>query len=73
MITEKIAEEVEQLPASLQKEVLDFVQYLVYRYPSTQADESEREFSRALLAGEMRALDDAEGDERVEYSLEDLT
>ncbi len=54
-ITEKIQQHVQKLPASLQAEVLDFVEYLLAKVSKYS---EERDWSNLSLAFAMRGMED---------------
>jgi hypothetical protein len=64
-ITEAIRQHVQRLPASLQAEVLDFVEYLLAKTERREA----REWSDLSLAFAMRGM---EGEEIPTYTAADL-
>ena len=69
IITEKIQEYVQRLPAPLQSEVLDFIEYLLSK---TERDIQRREFeswSDLSLTSAMRGM---ENEETPSYTLADL-
>ena len=69
IITEKIQEYVQRLPAPLQSEVLDFIEYLLSK---TERDIQRREFeswSDLSLTSAMRGM---ENEETPSYTVADL-
>ncbi len=54
VITEKIQERLQKLPASFQAEVLDFVEYLLAKMSSRQGEA----WSELSLASAMRGMED---------------
>jgi hypothetical protein len=72
LVTEKIQSNLQRLPASLQQEVLDFVEFLLTKAELTASRQEEVEWSRAALAQAMREMDEEEGAEAPVYTFRDL-
>lgn len=58
VITEKIQQHVQRLPASFQAEVLDFVEYLLAKAEREVLRREERAWSDLSLAFAMRGMED---------------
>lgn len=72
LLTEKIQNDLQRLPASLQQEVLDFVEFLLIKVERSAARQEEVDWSRAALAKAMREMDEEEGVDAPIYTLHDL-
>jgi len=57
-LSERIQEHVEKLPASLQAEVLDFVEYLLAKAEREAVREERRLWSDLSLSSAMRGMED---------------
>ncbi|MBM3189136.1 MAG: DUF2281 domain-containing protein [Chloroflexi bacterium] len=57
-LSERIQEHVERLPASLQAEVLDFVEYLLAKAEREAVREERRLWSDLSLSSAMRGMED---------------
>ena len=66
--TEIIIQHLESLPESKQREVLDFVEFIKFRYQKLTAREEDTSWSEFSLASAMRGM---EGEE-TSYTLRDL-
>jgi hypothetical protein len=62
-ITEKIIQHIQNLPESLQAEVLDFVEYL-----EAKVEKGETDWAKFSLSSAMRGMED----ETAPYSVRDL-
>ncbi|MGZ8846114.1 MAG: DUF2281 domain-containing protein [Pyrinomonadaceae bacterium] len=69
MSTEHIANRLERLPPSLQREVLDFIEFLSQKVANGEAVSEDAAWQRFSLAQAMKGLDD---EESPEYSEADL-
>jgi hypothetical protein len=68
-LSEKIQEHVEKLPASLQAEVLDFVEYLVAKAERDTARPGRKSWSDFSLSSAMRGMEE---EDRSMYRETDL-
>ena len=68
-LTDRINEQVRQLPKHTQAEVLNFVEYLLEKARRNDVREEQREWSRHSLSLTMREMEDEDG---PEYTPEDL-
>lgn len=71
LLIEKLQEDVRKLPENLQQEVLDFVEFLLYKLDEDAARREETEWSHAALAYVMSQMDKEDGGAPT-YSLHDL-
>ena len=69
MSIEHIANRLERLPPSLQREVLDFIEFLSQKVTNGEAASEDAAWQRFSLAQAMKGLDD---EESPEYSEADL-
>ncbi len=69
MVVEKIQERVKALPPSLQREVLDFIEYLLSK---TERDIMERERAEWTTLSLELALRDMENEVTPEYTYDDV-
>jgi len=69
IITEKIQEYVQRLPAPLQSEVLDFVEYLLSKAERGTARRESETWSNLSLTSAMRGM---ENEETPAYTIADL-
>ena len=60
VITDRIQQHLEKLPASLQAEVLDFVEYLAAKASREAVRREARDWSYLSLAYSMRGMEDEE-------------
>lgn len=58
IVAERIHQYVQELPASLQVEVLDFVEYLLSKLEREMAQQSKRAWSNLSLTLAMRGMED---------------
>jgi hypothetical protein len=68
-ITEQINHYIQQLPESTQKEVLDFVEFLVDRSERIPLHEENSEWSTLSLSFAMRGMEEENG---PEYTSDDI-
>lgn len=68
-VAEKITEQVQELPEPMQREVLDFIEYLFTRTGREAATDDDRQWSRRSLSLAMGGMED---EEAGEYSIADL-
>jgi hypothetical protein len=68
-VAERIHQYVQKLPASLQVEVLDFVEYLLSKVEHETAGQGDLSWSALSLALAMRGM---EGEEKPAYTAADL-
>jgi uncharacterized protein DUF2281 len=68
-LTDKIQEGVQQLPAALQAEVLDFVEYLGAKAKRESAEHEESLWSHLSLTFAMRGMED---EDSPQYTKADL-
>ena len=61
MLVEEIRERVRQLPPDLQREVLHFVEYLLYKVRHSIPPEERREWTDFSLASAVHDQDEREG------------
>ncbi len=69
LTTEKINQAARELPETYQKEVLDFVEFLLHKTKNGNTTEEEQEWNDFSLASAMRGLED---DEFPEYTDKDF-
>ena len=69
VITEKIQQRVQRLPASFQVQVLDFVEYLVAKSEREAVRQEERGWSNLSLSLAMRGMED---EHTPTYTTDDL-
>ena len=67
-LSEKIIQHIQNLPDTLQAEVLDFVEYLESKAEKGKEDIEEKEWSDISLSFAMRGIED----EHSPYALDDL-
>lgn len=63
--TEQITARLKQLPPQLQREVLDFIEFLAQRVAQGEAISEEADWMRFSLTQAMNGLDDEESDYTV--------
>ena len=68
-VADRIHRYVQRLPGPLQTEVLDFVEYLLYKVAQAEGEEDGRDWSALSLSLAMRGMED---EETPEYTLDDL-
>ena len=68
-VADRIHRYVQRLPEPLQAEVLDFVEYLLYKAKQAEGEEDGRTWSALSLSLAMRGMED---EETPEYTLDDL-
>jgi hypothetical protein len=68
-IADKIHGYIQRLPEPLQAEVLDFVEYLLYKVERAEGEGDDQDWSALSLSLAMRGMED---EETPEYTLEDL-
>lgn len=68
-VAEKITEQVQELPEPMQREVLDFIEYLLTRTEREAATDDDRQWSRRSLSLAMGGMED---EDAGEYSIADL-
>ena len=69
LVTRKIHENVQKLPAPFQAEVLDFVEYLLMKSEHEVAQQSELDWSNFSLSSAMRGMED---EDAITYTIDDL-
>jgi hypothetical protein len=69
VITERIQRRIQELPASFQTEVLDFVEYLLTKADRETLRQEERDWSSLSLTCAMRGMED---EEAPTYTTSDL-
>ena len=69
VITERIQRRIQELPASFQTEVLDFVEYLLAKADRETLRQEERDWSSLSLTLAMRGMED---EEAPAYTTSDL-
>ena len=69
VITERIQQRLQKLPASFQTEVLDFVEYLVTKADREALRQEKKNWSSLSLAFAMRGMED---EETPTYTTSDL-
>ena len=69
VIAEKIQQYIQELPASLQEEALDYVEYLLAKAKSKAVQQEEETWSSLSLAS---AMSDMEDEDSPMYSKADL-
>jgi len=69
VITERIQRRIQELPASFQTEVLDFVEYLLTKANRETLRQEERDWSSLSLTCAMRGMED---EETPTYTTSDL-
>jgi len=62
IVTEQINDRLQKLPPSLQREVLDFVEFLSQRVAQGEAIKEDREWAQFSLAQAMTGLEDEESE-----------
>lgn len=72
LLAEKLQSDIQKLPADLQQEVVDFVEFLLAKADPNAARQEEVEWSRAGLAYTMQRMDEEEGEDIPVYTLNDL-
>ncbi len=68
IVTDQIADRLQKLPPPLQREVLDFIEFLAQKVARGEASGDETEWTRFSLAQAMSGLEDEES----EYTEADL-
>ncbi len=68
-VADRIHRYVQRLPEPLQTEVLDFVEYLLYKVEQAEGEEDGRDWSALSLSLAMRGMED---EATPEYTLDDL-
>ena len=66
-----ICADAQKLPDAQQREVLDFVQFLLMRTGQQAAREEELKWSHAALVATMQAMDEEEGVNAPTYTIKD--
>jgi hypothetical protein len=61
LLSERIQERVERLPARLQTQVLDFVEYLLAKAEREAVQHERRDWSRGSLASALRGMEEEDG------------
>jgi hypothetical protein len=69
MLSKKIQEYIQKLPASFQSEVLDYIEYLLAKAEREASRSEEKTWSDLSLASAMRGMED---EDSSLYSLADL-
>ncbi|MBU0511016.1 MAG: DUF2281 domain-containing protein [Chloroflexi bacterium] len=69
LVTLKIHENVQKLPAPFQAEVLDFVEYLLIKSEREIAQQGESDWSSFSLASAMRGMED---EDTTTFTMDDL-
>lgn len=69
VMVEQIAAQLEKLPPALQREALDFIEFLAQKATRQEAAGAEEDWMRFSLAQAMEGLDEEDG---PEYSAADL-
>ena len=69
LLSERIQQYIEQLPASFQAEVLDFVEYLAAKAEREQRQQERRDWSTLSLSSAMRGMED---EDTSAYTASDL-
>ncbi len=72
LVIEQLQAEVERLPGDRQREVLDFVEFLLAKAEQDAVRQEEIEWSNAALVYTMQRMDEEEGEDAPVYSLHDL-
>ncbi len=72
LVIEKLQSEVEKLPGERQREVLDFVEFLLAKAEQDAARQEEIEWANAALVYTMQRMDEEEGEDAPINSLHDL-
>jgi hypothetical protein len=62
IVTEQITDRLQKLPPQLQREVLDFIEFLAQRVGQDEAISEEADWMRFSLAQAMMGLDDEESE-----------
>ncbi len=60
LTAEKVSQEVQKLPDAFQKEVLDFVEFLLHKSQNETAQKEEREWNNFSLKSALRDMEDDE-------------
>lgn len=68
IVTEQIKDRLQRLPPQLQREVLDFIEFLAQRVAQGEATSEEGDWMRFSLAQAMKGLDN----EDSEYTEDDV-
>ncbi|OLE52378.1 MAG: hypothetical protein AUG51_18365 [Acidobacteria bacterium 13_1_20CM_3_53_8] len=69
IVTEQIADRLQKLPPSLQREVLDFIEFLAQKVAQREAASEEAEWMKFSLA---QAMEGMENEDSPEYSEADV-
>lgn len=69
---EKLQSDIQKLPADLQQEVVDFVEFLLTKVDRNAARYEEVEWSHAGLEYMLRCMEAEEGDDAPVYTMSDL-
>jgi hypothetical protein len=69
IVTEQIADRLERLPPPLQREVLDFIEFLAQRVAQGEGANEEADWTKFSLA---QAMNGMENEDSPEYSEADL-
>ena len=62
MMTERIADRLEKLPPPLQREVLDFIEFLAQKVAQREAAGEDADWAKFSLAQAMRGLEDEDSE-----------
>jgi len=69
IVTEQITDRLQKLPPALQREVLDFIEFLAQRVAQREAEREDAEWMEFSLAQAMVCLDE---EDALEYSEADV-
>lgn len=72
LLVEKLQSDVQKLPADLQQEVMDFVEFLLTKVERNTARNEAIEWSEAGLEYMLRRMDAEEGGDAPIYTLSDV-
>jgi len=71
IISEKINQEVEKLPVSIQLEILDFVEFVAQKADRQNPAEEKNQWTNFSLSQAMKGLEDEESPEYTEADLKE--
>lgn len=72
ILIDKLQSDVQKLPANLQQEVADFVEFLLAKVEQNSVRQEESEWYQASISYMMQRMDEEEGEEAPVYTLSDV-
>ncbi len=72
ILIDKLQSDVQKLPANLQQEVADFVEFLLAKVEQNSESQEESECYQAIISYMMQRMDEEEGEDAPVYTLSDV-